>query len=540
MGTCFHFSKPDRNELGLILLAAVGCFFAFPNPIAQFPPLVLLTPAAIYLLALRASSSRRALWLSFFCCFLGASASLYWLAIPMQVFAAVPLVLAAGFVMLLGLLFGMHGFLFALLARLFTRGLPFWPGLLALAVSWGMLEHLRGFILTGFPWLSLSSAFAGWPLLAQGASLFGMYGLSAVYALFSMLLASSLLSIGGRRALPGRRWLIVPAFVIGAFLALYGWHRMGIDWEKIGETKIMGLAQGNTDQSVKWTPENRERIVATYLRLSRQSIYLSLAEHERMPDLLIWPETAMPFVFKWSREEAEPVRDFARKTGIPLLFGVQGVDADARLSGRPGYTYDKAYNRVLLLDERGQEAGRYDKEHLVPFGEYVPPGLYVPFATEFLQGTGFTPGNTPGPIRMGGMSLGMLICYEVIFPELARERVRLGANLLVSVSNDAWFGRSSAPRQHLQLAAMRSIEQARYMVRATNSGISALIDPNGRIHRASPLFEEWAQVEKVQLLDEKTFYQVAHGWIAGALWLVPSLLAVLAFIRLRKVKYTKG
>lgn len=540
--------RPGLRELCLILAAALGYWLAFPNPLAQLPLLGLLTPACLFLLAAEASSRARAVFFSFLGMLLGSSLALYWLAIPMHDFGGVPWLLAAFFVMLLGLLFGAHGVLFALLARLLTRRLPCWPALLGLAVAWGMLEHLRGWIATGFPWLSLSSAFAGWPALAQGASLLGMYALSAYYALAALLLAllwkawrkEDLADLfPAARAFPGRRILLALPLLLLAASALYGAIRLERDWSGGGTDQplLVTLVQGNTDQKQKWTADYRGQIIRNYLDLSREALKRARQEHGRKPDLLLWPETAMPFVFQKSPYTAGPIRQLARESGVPLLFGTQGLEVNLENEPYPelGPLFDYIYNRVLLLDGLGREAGSYDKEHLVPFGEYLPPGLYIPFATEFLQGTGFTPGRAaPPPLavgRDGRAALGLLICYEVIFPELAQARVAAGANLLVSVSNDAWFGKSSAPLQHLQLAAMRCIEQGRYMARATNTGISAVIDPCGRINGAGPLFENWAATLPVRPLSENTIFHHAYDWISGALWVIPLLLTGWAMLR---------
>ncbi|MDR1125389.1 MAG: apolipoprotein N-acyltransferase [Deltaproteobacteria bacterium] len=546
--------RPSPRELCLILAAALGYFLAFPNPVAQLPILALATPACLFLLAAEAGGRARAVFFSFLGLLLGSSLALYWLAIPMHNFGGVPWLLAAFFVLLLGLIFGAHGSLFALLVRLFIRRLPFWPAVLGLAVAWGMLEHLRGWICTGFPWLSLSSAFAGWPVLAQGAAILGMYALSAFYALIALLLAlfwksrrgedlAALFPAAGPRPLPGRRPLLALPLALLALAAIYGLTRLERDWSgqpdrpgPAGQENalLVTLVQGNTDQKQKWTADYRSQIIGNYLELSRRALTRAQKEHGRKPDLLLWPETAMPFAFQKSPYTAGPIRQLARESGVPLLFGTQGLEADLEKEPYPELSpiFDYVYNRVLLLDQLGRESGSYDKEHLVPFGEYLPPGLSIPFATEFLQGTGFTPGQPgPPPLKSGRAALGLLICYEVIFPELAQARVAAGANLLVSVSNDAWFGKSSAPLQHLQLAAMRCIEQGRYMARATNTGISAVIDPCGRVSGAGPLFEARARTEPVWPLREITIFHRGYDWISGALWVIPLSLMLWAALR---------
>ncbi|MDR2825643.1 MAG: apolipoprotein N-acyltransferase [Deltaproteobacteria bacterium] len=533
------FARATRRELTLIFFAAGGFFLAFPNPLIQLPFAVLFMPASILLLSLEAKARSRAISCSFLCMFLGSSFALYWLTIPMHNFAGIPWVVGASCVMLLGLYYGLYGLIFSLLTRFFSRRLSLYPALAASAGSWGALELFRGYFLTGFPWLSLSSAFAGWPVLAQGGAILGMYGLSALYVLIALLLAllfhtpiasSETMQIFTplllSRAEKNRK-LLLPALALLTCIIAYGTQRLGTEWDKQGESFLAAMVQGNTSQMQKWTAENRNYILKRYLALSRQALELVKDKYERSADLLLWPETAMPFAYELSPESAALIKDFTASQSTPLLFGAVGVDD--KFTG-----YNRTYNRLILLGTDSGAPGHYDKEHLVPFGEYLPPGIHVPFASEFLQGTGFTPGKNLSGLVLSTtrqLVLGPLICYEVIFPELAQKRVEQNANLLVSVSNDAWFEFSPAPLQHLQLAAMRCIEQGRYMLRSTNTGISAAIDPAGRILNPSPLFEPWIQVESVRVLEEKTIYHDWYFWITGALWFIPLLLFVVAVIQ---------
>jgi apolipoprotein N-acyltransferase len=564
------FARAGFREMRLIFFAGAGFFLAFPNPLIQIPPAALFMPASILLLSLETTSKSRALFLSFLCMFLGSSASLYWIAIPMHNFAGIPWIVGASCVMLLGAYYGLYGLLFSLALRFFTRRLGPYSALFACAASWGALELFRGHFLTGFPWLSLSSAFAGWPVLAQGAALLGMYGLSALYALIALLAALLFLSPqsaaqNASRAGPAvfaaacaahsflsgpakTRRALLPALALLACLTGYGAYRLNIPWDQQGRIFLAAMAQGNINQEQKWTPENRAYILRRYLELSRLALDMVKDKYAREADLLLWPETAMPFVYELNPQPAASIRNFVSVNSVPLLFGVIGTDADAHGTGA-GLVHRSSYNRILLLDQYAGRAGYYDKEHLVPFGEYVPPGLYVPFASEFLQGTGFSQGinepvlmlppKKPGaysPDSRGGyageaVALGPLICYEVIFPELAQKRVEQSAAILVSVSNDAWFELSSAPLQHLQQAAMRCIEQGRYMLRSTNTGISASIDPAGRILNPGPLFEPRVQAEAVRALEEKTLYHKGYAWINGALWFMPCVLFLKALRR---------
>jgi apolipoprotein N-acyltransferase len=191
----------------------------------------------------------------------------------------------------------------------------------------------------------------------------------------------------------------------------------------------------------------------------------------------------MPFYFQLNREYAAVLRDFAMDNKLYLAFGCPGLEATDS-------DKDSLHNRIYLLSPTGASPVWYDKRHLVPFGEYMPLTAHIPFLEKLMQGMDFTPGTRtdPLPLRVAGdekdsqgLSLGMLICYEAIFPELAQARVNKGASVLVNVSNDGWFKRSIAPWQHLSLSVMRAVEQARPIARSTNTGVSAVIDARGRV-----------------------------------------------------------
>jgi apolipoprotein N-acyltransferase len=474
----------------------------------------------MYLLALEAKSARRAALNATALFIFGGFPAAHWLVYPMINFGQVPLLLACVFIILLGLCLSVYHIAFALLLRFFHARLPLALALPACALTWGALEYARGRLCTGITWFSLSSAMPGAPIFAQGASLFGMFGLSALYVFIALCCARLLPGSGHKLSLPGRLGCLAAIVLVSIPLIVHSTNSFSRDFAE-GEAVIIAQAQGNIDQAEKWLPAMQETTVRHYLELSRQAMEEAETRYGHKAQLLVWPETAMPFYFQDNLRLARPLRDLAARHGIPLLFGLPGrgdpLDAEAK------------YNRVWLLDRQGADAGYYDKEHLVPFGEYLPKGIYVPFASEFLQGTGFNSGRMEEPLRLQSLSLGVLICYEGIFPELAQARVEAGANLLVNVSNDAWFADSPAPWQHLQLSAMRAVEQGRYMIRSTNTGASALIDPAGRILDVGPLFQDHAGAHQARLLRERTFFSLHYAGIHRFLVGAPLFFAALAW-----------
>ncbi len=272
------------------------------------------------------------------------------------------------------------------------------------------------------------------------------------------------------------------------------------------ESLAVAVVQGNIPQALKWRPENQVKTVRTYRNLSLQ------AEQKGAKDLLVWPEAAMPFYFQDGGPLADAVAKLAAETKTTLLFGSPAYKRD---SGSLSYL-----NSAFMLSPTAEVLGRSDKIHLVPFGEYVPLGKFLPFVNKLVDGIGdFSPGKI-NPLPIGEHKLGVLICYEVVFPELAREFVRQGSDLLVNITNDAWFGNSSAPWQHLAMARFRAIENRVWLARAANTGISAFIAPSGKVIKQTGLFEAAFLSADVGLGARPRLYSHMGDLIPGAFLLI--------------------
>lgn len=468
-----------------VLLAGLGAWLGFANPLLHLPPLVLLFPGALAWIGLKAETPRLAFRWGWMAGLAGYAGGLYWVALPIHDFGPLPWVLAAPCPLLLAAVLALYPALFSLGLRLAGRDLS-WPLLAVFAAGlWGGLEHLRGFAFTGFPWLVLPSAFSPWPWAVQGAALLGANGLAGLLA------AAAALALHGRGLSVPR---LAATALLGA-LALYGVWRADTLPTVEGSARV-ALIQGNVDQSHKWNPAWQSETLRRYTDLSAR-------EAAAGADLLVWPETAVPFFLQDPTPLSLQVRDTVRDMGVALLAGSPAYT-------RTGGTEYVLHNRAFLANPAGITVAQYDKEHLVPFGEYVPLSGLLGFLPKLVQGIGeFAPGREQTSLRLGDLALGVLICYETIFPELAQERVEQGANLLVNISNDAWFGRSSAPLQHLHLSVLRAVEQNRWLARATNTGITALIDPRGHIRERTGLFVTTALAGRVELVTETTFF---HRW----------------------------
>lgn len=491
------------------LMGALGFWLGHANPLTQLPLLVLLYPATLNELGLLAGSWRTAFRNGWLTGIAGASAGLYWLAVPVHDYGNLPWVLAAPCAIAIGAYVGLYAGLFSTIAYALPANLGAVRRAMVLGVVWYGLEQLLGVFLSGFPWLPLASAFAPWPVVTQLAAAIGAYGLAGVLACFALLGMNMAL---GRQRLQSTLCM----GIILAITATWGIHRLSLPEDQSTPVRA-SLVQGNINQDQKWEVAFQQSTVDRYLGLSAEAAATST------PDIVLWPETSMPFYYQEHKTYGPAIRAFAAAKNTAILLGAPGYANKA--SGNKKWT---VFNRAFLVGPDGNDAGHYDKEHLVPFGEYIPPGFDLPFLQNFMQGVGdFTPGVDTNPLRLGNLALGVLICYETIFPEIAQQRVADGANLLVNISNDAWFGLTAAPEQHIQLAMLRAIEQSRYVLRGTNTGISAIIDTRGRITERGGLFRAEVISGTAYATTERTPYHRAAPYMGyGGALLVLLLLAV--------------
>jgi len=469
----------------LFLLACAGGWFGFANPLIQIPPAVLLFPASLFLLGRQALSGRQAAKHGWMAGTLTCCLCLYWIVFPVHNYGPLPWILAIPCPVLISMVIGLYTAAFSLGGFYVSKTLS-WPlqGLFC-GLLWTCLEIFRSILFTGFPWLTLSQALAPWPAAIQTASVVGAFGLSGV------LTALTIWAVH----IPRSRLALLAAGTGLLALAVHG--LFNLDRDSLGSESghQVAIVQGNIDQNRKWNPAYQNATLQTYLDLSRRTLESS------SPGMFIWPETALPFYLQDQSPYTDQVLEFCERNDVFLLTG-----SPAYSRGGPGeFEY---FNRSYLIDAQGAVADSYDKQHLVPFGEYVPFKRLLPWIGSLVpQLADFTPGQSAAPLRQDSLALGILICYEIIFPDLVRERVQAGANLLVNQSNDAWFGDSSAPEQHLHLAVLRAVEQRRTILRATNTGISAHIDPWGRIVSRTGLFvPATLTAESILTVDQRTVY----------------------------------
>jgi apolipoprotein N-acyltransferase len=352
---------------------------------------------------------------------------------------------------------------------------------------WVATEYGRGWALGGFPWVLLGYSQTTVLPVAQLASLVGVYGLSALVSGVAGAAAFGLLRRGRALVLS-----VVAALAVVAVTALWGAQRVADGrLTREGAPVRIGLIQGNIPQNEKWSAARAAGIFQSYLALSREAA-------GRGAEFVMWPESATPFFFQEDPAGGEAIRGLALETRTTLLFGSDQIEA-----GSPPHYYNAAF----LIDPGGMLVATYRKVHLVPFGEYVPFKRLLSFVGPLVESASdFSPGDEIVLLPVGRHVASTAICYEIVYPALIRQAVEAGSELLTTITNDAWYGHSSAPYQHFEQAALRAIEQGRYLARAANTGISGVVDPYGRVVTRSNLFERTALIGEARFLTGRTLY----------------------------------
>jgi apolipoprotein N-acyltransferase len=502
-------SVPRRDYL---LAAVSGVLLALSFPKAGLSLLAWIAFVPLFL-ACGQKSPKKAAKLAFTTGLTAYGGILYWINIVVTTYGKLPLpVSIVLYLFLAGYLAAYFAVLFYLVRRAEERGIS---AVFSFPILWVGLEYLRSFLLTGFPWASLGySQYRMLPLI-QAADLTGVYGISFLVALANVvayLLIKRFAKRGEAGVYPVRSAAVLVALL--AVVLLYGSLRMRCP--ETGEPMKVSLIQGNIDQGIKWDPAFMEATIAIYERLTRQAAAAGA-------DLVVWPESATPFFFQEEGPQSYRIKALAREIRSNLLFGSPAYE--------DGLERRRYFNSAYLVSSQGEVLGRSDKVHLVPFGEYVPLAKLLPFVHKLVVGVGdFTPGDRITPLVTAKGKVGVLVCFEGIFPELSRQYVREGAGVLVNVTNDAWYGRSSAPYQHLSMSVFRAVENRVPLVRAANTGITAIIDKHGSINRSTGLFEEAFLNGEVRPGPGGSFY-TRFGDVFALLCLAVSLVIAVAGFR---------
>jgi apolipoprotein N-acyltransferase len=438
-------------RLRALLAVAAGALVATSFAPLNFWPLAILCPALLIWLW-EGAKPREAAWLGFWFNAGTFAAGTYWLYISIHVFGEAPLWIAFGLMAaLVGIMAAYHALLGYVVSRWFPSTGPMrW--MVAIPAGWLIIEWWRGWFLSGFAWLSLGySQTDTW--LAHFAPILGVYGISALLVLCAGCLMTLL--CGSRRARVAAAVTFLTPWVAGALL-------QGVEWTHAsGKPVTVAVVQGAISQDLKWLETNRDTTLRLYKKLNTEALGASV---------IVWPESAIPDLANNLLPYLREIYSESLAQGSNVIMGVVRADDGGR----------NYYNSVLGLGEKVQW---YDKHHLVPFAEFFPVPDFVrewmklmtlPYS-DFTRGAAFQP-----PLKAGALSLSATICYEDAYGSTQLKSLQT-ADGLVNVTNDAWFGRSTARHQHFQIARMRAIEAERFMIRAANDGISGVIGPHGEV-----------------------------------------------------------
>jgi apolipoprotein N-acyltransferase len=509
-----------NTDILLSLISGSLLVLAFP-PFDYYPlAWIALVPLLIALWEKNAKTSFLLGMLTGLVYFLG---TVYWVFHSMYFYGYISAPLSAVILILLCLYMASYVGAFSVLFNYVARRSRF-PSLVSAPVFWVTLEYIRTYAFTGFPWSLLGYSQYKFLFLIQVADITGVYGVSYLIAATNSALFDVLVSWPRRMRLKPlfSRWPLTVSMVaysvVFISVLVYGFGKFTNDdinkvtlsgksksatpsdssstlkakenSETLPRTKIkVSVVQGNIPQDKKWDAKFQQEVIGTYKRLS-------LSVSSASPDLIVWPETAVPFIFGYDHTLTQDITGFPKQLGTYLLLGSMVAKDRDHLS-----------NSAILLSPEGEVLSTYDKIHLVPYGEYVPLRKYFPFIEKITVGIGdFLPGEKPAVMQTPFAKIGNLICYEIIFPGLVRKFVGGGANVLVTITNDAWFGRTAAPYQHFSMAIFRAVENRVPVVRAANTGISGFIDSKGRIIDKSNIFVEATMTEELFVGDQKSFY----------------------------------
>ena len=425
---------------------------------------------------------------------------LYWIVIVLGRYGGMPWFISLQGLVMLALYMSFYLIAFAVVSRTFITVLPLWLSVWLLPALWVGIDWGRGLFLTGLPWMDIGYSLYEVPFLIQIADLGGHHAVSFMIVLANTVLFHLL--VGPLRI--KRLIALAPSALVLGFVIFYSTARYTEIQEMVlGEDPLkitVGVVQGNIKQEQKWSPELQEKTVLIYTNMTKSLL------DQNPPLLTVWPETALPF-YPPSSNLMGPLFEFVRENNASVLTGAPWYEIIDRKARKI-----KFYNSAVLLGSDGKYHGKYYKTHLVPFGEYVPFKKYLPFLAPLVEAVGdFTPGKIERPLEVENVKAGVLICFESVFPDLSRQWVEAGANILVNLTNDAWYGKSSAPIQSLAMTVFRAVETRRSVVRSANTGISAFITPLGEITNKSEIFVPWAEKEELTLHDEKTVW-VRYGY----------------------------
>lgn len=501
-----------RKDIALIFLSAFLLVISFPKFDLSIVSWIALIPL---LYVIQGKSVYRTFLIGWLCGVIFYTGLIYWIVVVTTTYGKLSYPLGILVMLLLVSYLSLY-FGCALAGAQFIEKKTSLKVSMCLPFIWVTMEYLRSFLFTGFPWENLGYSQYRSLLLIQCADITGVYGITFLIVYINTTLYLLLRGIT-TKIIPYKE--ITFAILLLIATTLYGKVRL-TEMKKLTDSSTaikVGLVQANIDQNIKWNLAFRKYAMEVHQALT-------LKAREENARLVIWSEASTPFYL-----QSEP--DYQH-----LIFSIIGETSTYLLLGSPVYDQRDGrwhnFNSAFLLSPHSKIVGRYDKIHLVPYGEYVPLKRFFPFIDKMVEGIGdFHSGETITLLNLPEASCGVLICYEIIFPDLTRRFVKQGAHFLTNITNDAWFGNTSAPYQHLSMVVFRAIENRRSIARAANTGISALIDATGEIKTSSTLFTETLITGTITILHLSTFYTTYGDVFAYFSTLFSAIVFLSALIR---------
>src|SRR4030042_2628446 len=504
--------------LEFFLSSLAGILLTLPFPKFGLSQVAWISFIPLFM-ALEGATPRKAFFLGWITGIVHFSTLLSWVTVSMMHYGNLSEATSFFLLILLSSYLGLYVGAFGGLLIFFRNRFCIEPAVIA-PVVWTLLEFLRAYLLSGFPWGLLGYSQYQNLFLIQISDITGVYGVSFLIVLANV---SLYLIVKWTRFRVNPFPFLYTIVTLGILLSVIFYGHVRIEKIKNANKNSIhlqvSLIQGNIDQAQKWDPAYTNETLATY-----KSLTVKAAKDH--PDLIFWPETAVPCYFSPEHEYGPFFLSLAKKVNAPILFGSLAYE---QRSKPEDYKY---FNSAFLVSPEDKKVSQYDKVHLVPFGEYVPLKPFLPFVEKMVVGVGdFSPGKNFTLFAIPRARCGVLICYEIIFPNLSRNYCKSGANFLVTITNDAWFGRSSAPYQHFSMAAFRAVENRVFVARAANTGITGFVDPNGKIVKQGGIFKEEAMNGTIRLSNQKTFYTLYGDVFAWACTALSLLLLVKAFFQ---------
>lgn len=508
-----------RSALPFAAAFLSGSLLALSFPRREFYLLAWIALIPLFF-AVRKESPARSFFIGWTAGLVYFAGTLSWVTVSMTRYGKIPGPISYLLMLLLVAYCAVYVGLFAAGARPLLERNRGWA-LLFIPARWVALEYARGQILSGFPWAALAYSQYRFLPLIQIADLAGIYGIGFLIVLINV----ALFEVVRRGRMEHRIAWREMTLAGGLFLLSlgYGLYRLN---QPMGEERSLTVAvvQGNIEQDQKWDARLRDETIQKYKNLS----LASLREGNPRPELIVWPESAAPFFFQTEATFRNELLSLAQEGRFYLLFGSPAFEPAP--SGQIALL-----NSAFLLSPAAEVVGRYDKIHLVPFGEYVPLSSVLFFVNKLVEGIGeFIPGREATVMEAAGRRVGTVICFEVIFPEVVRRFAQNGASVMTTITNDAWFGDSAAPYQHFSMVVFRSIENRVPFARAANTGISGFIDAHGRILKQSALFTEAALAESLHPGNRRTLYTALGDVFAIGCVIITLGFTLFAFIEKRR------